>query len=197
MKPSFFLLGPLWLLILSSLFLASGLASSWSACLFDDTLGPCPWPGLDSHWRRTFHDAGVIACFAPQSWAFWRRLEPLHSIEEPVLFRHIKNVQEEPRKKAFKYSRMGPVCFRLINMSDHNRNPPFCLKLVLKMDLIALHAPRSLRLLVCYQNLAEPSSYMAAVLTDASSDVVRQAAPYPSSISRISGAQERPTGFPP
>ncbi|KAK4412227.1 hypothetical protein Salat_2964000 [Sesamum alatum] len=34
MKPSFFLLGPLWLLILSSLFLASDLASSWSPCLF-------------------------------------------------------------------------------------------------------------------------------------------------------------------
>ncbi|XP_021888445.1 LOW QUALITY PROTEIN: uncharacterized protein LOC110807581, partial [Carica papaya] len=42
MKPSFFFLGPLWLLILSSLFLASGLASSWSPCPFE-TLGPCPW----------------------------------------------------------------------------------------------------------------------------------------------------------
>lgn len=58
---------------------------------------------------------------------------------------------------------------------------PFCLKLVLKMDLIALHAPRSLRLLVCHQNLAELSRNMAAVFTDASSDVVRQAAPYPKS----------------
>lgn len=41
---------------------------------------------------------------------------------------------------------MGPVCFRLINMSDHNRagtHPPFCLKLIFKKDLIALHAPRS------------------------------------------------------
>lgn len=54
MKPSFFLLGPLWLLILSSLFLSSGLASSWSPCLFD-TLGPCPWPGLDSPWLSTFN----------------------------------------------------------------------------------------------------------------------------------------------
>jgi len=61
------------------------------------------------------------------------------------------------------------------------RNPQFCLKLVPKMDLIALHAPRSLRLLVCHQNLAEPSRYMAAVFTDASSDYVRQAAPYPKS----------------
>ncbi|GMN25287.1 hypothetical protein TIFTF001_051434 [Ficus carica] len=56
------------------------------------------------------------------------------------------------------------------------RNPPFCLKLVLKIDLIALHASRSLRLLVRHQNLAEPSRYMTAVFTAASSDVVRQAA---------------------
>ena len=113
MKPSFFLLGPPWLLILSSLFLAS----SWSPCLFE-TLGPCPWLGLDSPWLSTFH---LAACSAPKSWTFWRRLEPLHEIEEPVLFRHIKNVQGEPRKRAFTYSRMGPVCFWLINMSDHNR----------------------------------------------------------------------------
>lgn len=59
------------------------------------------------------------------------------------------------------------------------RNPQFCLKLVPQIDLIALHAPRSLRLLVRHQNLAEPSRYMAAVFTDVSSDVVRQAAPYP------------------
>lgn len=57
MKPSFFFLGPLWLLILSSLFLASGLASSWSPCPFE-TLGPCPWPGLDSPWLSTFNLAG-------------------------------------------------------------------------------------------------------------------------------------------
>ena len=55
---------------------------------------------------------------------------------------------------AFTYSRMQPLCFRLINMSDHNLHPPFCLKLVLKMDLIALHAPPSLRLLV---RLSSPS----------------------------------------
>nr|YP_009045812.1 orf122b [Batis maritima]AIC83415.1 orf122b [Batis maritima] len=61
-------------------------------------------------------------------------------------------------------------------------NPPFRPKLVLKMDLIALNAPPSLRLLVCHQNLAEPSRYMAAVFIDASSDYVRQAAPYPKSL---------------
>ncbi|KAL0293980.1 UNVERIFIED_CONTAM: hypothetical protein Sangu_3227200 [Sesamum angustifolium] len=46
---------------------------------------------------------------------------------------------------AFTYS---PVCFRLINMADHNRagNPPFCLKLVHKRKIIAIHAPPSLRL---------------------------------------------------
>ena len=38
MKPFFFLIGPLWLLILSSLFLALGLDSSWDPCLFH-TLG--------------------------------------------------------------------------------------------------------------------------------------------------------------
>ncbi|GMY24996.1 orf122b [Fagus crenata] len=62
------------------------------------------------------------------------------------------------------------------------RNPPFCLKLVLKMDLISLHALRSSRLLVRHQNLAKLSRYMAAVFTDASSDVVRQATPYPKSL---------------
>ena len=50
MKPFFFLLGPLWLLILSSLFLASGLASSWGPCLFryfrplPVLKKPCPRP---------------------------------------------------------------------------------------------------------------------------------------------------------
>ncbi|OIW15498.1 hypothetical protein TanjilG_32902 [Lupinus angustifolius] len=48
-SPPYFLLGLLWLLILSSLFLASGLASSCSPSLFE-TLGP--WPGLDSPWLR-------------------------------------------------------------------------------------------------------------------------------------------------
>ncbi|CAA2967973.1 rab3 GTPase-activating non-catalytic subunit [Olea europaea subsp. europaea] len=54
---AFFLLGPLWLLILSLLLLASNLAFSWSPCLFD-TLGPCPCPGLNSPWLSTFNDAG-------------------------------------------------------------------------------------------------------------------------------------------
>lgn len=63
----------------------------------------------------------LATCAAPKSWTFWRGLEPLHEIEEPVLFRHTKNAQGELRKMAFTYSRMGPVCFRLINMADHNR----------------------------------------------------------------------------
>ncbi|OIW14211.1 hypothetical protein TanjilG_21351 [Lupinus angustifolius] len=54
-SPPYFLLGLLWLLILSSLFLASGLASSCSPSLFK-TLGP--WPGLDSPWLSTFNLAG-------------------------------------------------------------------------------------------------------------------------------------------
>ncbi|CAL0314996.1 unnamed protein product [Lupinus luteus] len=54
-SPPDFLLGLLWLLILSSLFLASGLASSCSPSLFE-TLGP--WPGLDSPWLSTFNLAG-------------------------------------------------------------------------------------------------------------------------------------------
>ena len=70
---------------------------------------------------KYFQSSRLAACAAPKSWTFWRRLEPLHEIEEPVLFRHIKNVQGELRKMAFTYLRMGPVCFRLINMPDHNR----------------------------------------------------------------------------
>ncbi|KAK4412198.1 hypothetical protein Salat_2970700 [Sesamum alatum] len=56
-------------------------------------------------------------------------------------------------------------------------NPPFCLKLVHKRKIIAIHAPPSLRLLVRHQNHQDRS-----VFTDASSDVVRQAVPYPKSL---------------
>lgn len=80
---------------------------------------PLAWSRLPL--AKYFQSSRLAACSAPKSWTFWRRLEPLHSIEEPVLFRHIKNVQGELRKMAFTYSRMEPVCFRLINMSDHNR----------------------------------------------------------------------------
>jgi len=120
MKPFFFLLGPLWLLILCSLFLASGLASSWGPCLFR-YFRPLPLAWSRPPLAKYFQSSRLAACFAPKSWTFWRRLKPLHEIEEPVLFRHIKNVQGELRKMAFTYLRMGPVCFRLINMPDHNR----------------------------------------------------------------------------
>lgn len=42
---------------LAFLGLRLGLASSCSPCLFE-TLGPCPWPGLDSPWLSTFNLAG-------------------------------------------------------------------------------------------------------------------------------------------
>ena len=134
MKPSFFLLGPLWLLILNSLFLASGLASSWSPCLFD-TLGPCPWLGLDPPPLSLGH-FGV-------GWSPFMKSKSRSS--------SVINVQREPRKKAFTYSRMGPVASgssTCRTTTGQEPNPPFCLKLVLKIDLIALHASRSLRLLV-------------------------------------------------
>ena len=119
MKPSFFLLGPLWLLILNSLFLASGLASSWSPCLFD-TLGPCPWLGLaPPPLAKYFQSSRLAAYSAPKSWTFWRRLEPLHEIEEPVLFRH--KCPARTTKEGLHILAYGACCFRLINMSDHNR----------------------------------------------------------------------------
>lgn len=80
---------------------------------------PLAWSRLPL--AKYFQSSRLAACATPKSWKFWRRLEPLHEIEEPVLFRHIKNVQGELRKMAFTYSRMGPVCFRLINTADHNR----------------------------------------------------------------------------
>ena len=99
---------------------------SWPQAWFLESLPFWHFRPLPLAWSRLplakyFQSSRLAACAAPKSWTFWRRLEPLHEIEEPVLFRHIHNVQGELWKMAFTYSRMGPVCFRLINMADHNR----------------------------------------------------------------------------
>lgn len=162
MKPSFFLLGPPCLALAPDLELAVlGLRSGFFLeSLPFDTLGPCPWLAWSRLPLAKYFQSStsrLATCAAPKSWTFWRGLEPLHEIEEPVLFRHTKKAQGELRKMAFTYSRMGPVCW-LINMADHNRAgkpsilPETCPQH--KMNLIALHAPTSLRLFV---RLTSPS----------------------------------------
>ncbi|KAL2457091.1 Uncharacterized protein Fot_56502 [Forsythia ovata] len=48
---------------------------------------PLSWSRLPL--AKYFQSSRLAACAAPKSWTFWRWLEPLHEIEEPVLFRHI------------------------------------------------------------------------------------------------------------
>lgn len=112
--------------------------------------------------------------------------EPLHEIEEPVLFRHTKNVQGELRKMAFTYS---PLCFRLINMADHNRaGKPSILPETRPQRKSNCNSRSAFFTLVRHQNHQDRS-----VFTDASSDVVRQAVPYPKSLQSLHlGCQRMP-----
>lgn len=52
---------------------------------------PLAWSRLPL--AKYFQSSRIATCASPKSWTFWRWLETLHEIEEPVLFRHIHNVQ--------------------------------------------------------------------------------------------------------
>ncbi|KAI5657600.1 hypothetical protein M9H77_26393 [Catharanthus roseus] len=119
---------------------------------------PLAWSRLPLAKYFQSSTSRLTTCAAPKSWTFWRRLEPVHEIKEPVLFRHIKNVQGELRKMTFTYSRMGPVCFRLVNMADHNwagklnsislcdicfssKSPLFAISVVVEIPIVVFKSP--------------------------------------------------------